>query len=1169
MKFGPFIEKWAASSGAERANKDLFFAELCDVLEIPRPNPVTGDPEVDTYVFEADVPFVHDDGRRSVRKIDVYRKGVFLLEAKQGSTATSSRLGSARRKTDAWNVAMHDAFGQALGYARCIDNPPPFLVVSDIGYCFDLYACFDGSSHWTPFPNAQLRRIYLHDLEKHADTLRAVFTDPYSLDPSRIAARVTREVASHLAELANILEKSGHAGDRVARFLMRCLFTMFAEDVGLLPPRLFTDSIEKHWLPHPEDFVGGVEHLWKTMNEGGTLYLVGNILRFNGGLFREAEGLPLDRQGLEILLEAAHCDWSGVEPAIFGALLERALDPKERHRLGAHYTPRAYVERLVRPTIEEPIREEWDLVRAEVRKVVDKGLDASGETNARARKKAVKLLKNFHQHLVNIRVLDPACGSGNFLYVTLDLFMEIESEVLALLLELGEEQELLGLKTIRVSPGQFLGIEVKPWAKEIAELVLWIGYFQWHFRAYKSSLPIPEPVLSDYKNIECRDALIEHDGEEPVLDPHTGKTLTRWDGETMKPHPVTGELVPDERATINVTRLRNPRKAEWPKADFIVGNPPFLGKLRMLSALGECYVRALREVYAGVIPDSADFVMYWWGIAADKVARGDALRSGLVTTNSIKQIYNRRVVTAALTEGKPAHIAFAIPDHPWVDDGASVRIAMTVVASGSGDGTVASVVRESDSGGCGTAHVEFETVRGVVNADLTVGANVVSALALRAMEGLASAGVMLGNRGFRLSKDERLNGPSSIIRPIKNGADLLQRDREGWVIDFHGFTVEEARRAAPEALQQIIDKVKPERDKNRRAARRERWWLFAETMPNTRRIINGLDRYIATPETSKHRIFTFLSGSTLPEHPVLAIGLNDGYFLGVLSSRVHIAWALAAGARLGVGNDARYNKTRCFETFPFPEVTDEEREHIRKLAEEIDELRKTQQAVHDEVTLTGVYNVLETLRRGEDLNRKEAIIHEQGLVSVLNVLHDALDTAVFDAYGWSDLGEVLVGCPGATTPFADKTKSQVEAEGELLRRLVALNAERAGEEGRGHVRWLRPELQAAGSIQTTAEFATKSNERAALEEAPISIRKLAWPESLPNQLATARAEIKALPQPFQPSDLAKRYTKAKIKDVEAVLDCLAALGLVLHVEGPDSTPAFATVDTGIIQSTAP
>jgi hypothetical protein len=355
----------------------------------------------------------------------------------------------------------------------------------------------------------------------------------------------------------------------------------------------------------------------------------------------------LTKDQLLLLLMAAKSDWSQVDPSIFGTLLERALNPKERHRLGAHYTPRAYVERLVKPTIEEPLRSDWDLVRAEVQQLVELGKVEDAQ----------KRVLSFHQTLCATRVLDPACGTGNFLYVTLDLFKRLESEVLALLTELGYRQIGLEMERYRVTPEQFLGIEVKRWAKEIAELVLWIGYLQWQVRQPGGALIVPQPVLHDYGNIVCRDAVLAYDREELLRD-EKGKPVTRWDGETMKVSPVTGEKIPDEEARTPVYRYVNPRRAEWPKADFIIGNPPYIGNWRMRQVFGDGYVESLRSTYTEV-PQSSDYVLYWWNRAAEQVCSGGARRFGLITTNSISQALGRRVVERSLLD-QGGSIVFAL-----------------------------------------------------------------------------------------------------------------------------------------------------------------------------------------------------------------------------------------------------------------------------------------------------------------------------------------------------------------------------------------------------------------------------------------------------------------------------------------------------------------------------
>ena len=657
-----FLARWRQAGAAERANKDLFLVELCRALDLEEPLPKTNDPEKDRYVFEKEVARSREDGT-SIGKIDLYRAGCFVLEAKQ--------VAPEKRDSPAWHQAMNDAQGQALGYARSLPAPPPFVIVCDLGYCVDLYAAFDGSGAYRPFPDGFGKRLFLADLERHALLLRALWLDPLSLDPSRRQARVTREVAARIAALARELGARGHDPERVARFLMRCLFTMFAEDVGLLPEKLFSRSLEEHWLPHPPAFAGGIGALWRDMDEGRDT-IAGKLLRFNGGLFADTQALPLTPAQMRLLAEAAKSDWSEVDPSIFGTLLERALDPTERHRLGAHYTPRAYVERLVRPTIEEPLRADWDLVRAEVRALVEAGKE----------KAAQQKVLDFHRQLCRTRVLDPACGTGNFLYVTLDLFKRLESEVLAALKGLGYDQVALEMESYAVTPEQFRGIEVKPWAKEIAELVLWIGYLQWQVRQSGEARTVPEPVLKDYRNIECRDAVLAWDGEPELARDEQGKPITRWDGVTMKKSAVTGEDVPDDSAQIPIYTYKNPRPADWPQADFIVGNPPYVGNKRMRTALGGGYVQALRAALSAA-PETADYVLYWWNQAAALVAGKRARRFGLITTNSISQTFNRRLVERHLSSGNLS-IVFAIPDHPWVDsaDGAAVRVAMTAGAQG-------------------------------------------------------------------------------------------------------------------------------------------------------------------------------------------------------------------------------------------------------------------------------------------------------------------------------------------------------------------------------------------------------------------------------------------------------------------------------------------------------
>jgi len=597
-----FISRWKASGGSERANFQMFANELCEVLGLPKPAPAAEASRSNSYCFEHPVTFIHT-GTQSRGFIDLYRAGHFVMEAKQGTGGDTAeqdtqpslipdlpaptRKGHGMRGTRRWDDTMLRARNQADGYARAVsrtDGWPPFLLIVDVGHVIEVYADFSSQGQgYTQFPDGNRYRITMDDLrdDKVRDRLRLIWTDPQALDPSKVAAEVTREVADRLAALGKSFEGQGHEPEEVARFLMRCLFTMFAEDVDLIPAKSFSDLL-KRLRGHPEHAAPALKALWQTMNTGGfSPVLMADLKRFNGGLFKEAEALPLSEIQLSLLIEAASRDWREVEPAIFGTLLERALDKRQRHKLGAHYTPRAYVERLVVPTIIEPLRNDWRDVQAAAVTLSAQGREDEAREAVRA----------FHARLCDIRVLDPACGSGNFLYVALELMKRLEGEVTALLADLGQDQAALALAGHTVDPHQFLGIELNPWAAAVAELVLWIGYLQWHFRTHGKASPA-EPVLRDFRNIENRDALLTWAGTRPRLD-EQGKPVTRWDGEGTIIHPVTGEQVPDPQARVQVVDYLKPAPAIWPQADFIVGNPPFIGASRMRDALGDGYAEAL------------------------------------------------------------------------------------------------------------------------------------------------------------------------------------------------------------------------------------------------------------------------------------------------------------------------------------------------------------------------------------------------------------------------------------------------------------------------------------------------------------------------------------------------------------------------------------------------
>ena len=1147
-----FIALWSGTTASELATAQSFVIDLCALLGMAKPHPT---PEQD-YMFERPVTFTHGDGSTSAGRIDCYRRSHFVLEAKKLKASSH---------TKGFDDGLLRARSQGEGYARALpahEGRPPFVLVVDVGTVIEVYAEFSKTGGtYTPYPDPRSHRLQLADLARPEvqDRLRRIWQDPDSLNPARISAQVTRDVSALLARLAKSLEspvaqnrtyttntaKTQYqqaliAPEIIASYLTRCLFSMFAEDVELLPKGAFLGLLQTH-RNDPTTLQQMLRILWADMDRGGfSAALAKPVLHFNGKLFKGAGedgySLLLTPEQIDLLIAAAKSNWREVEPAIFGTLLERALDPTERHALGAHYTPRAYVERLVLPTVIEPLRADWANAQAAALVLAHEAAALQGKAMEAKLAEARAEVKKFHHQLCTTRVLDPACGSANFLYVTLEHLKRLEGEVVNQLEELGHTQDQLGFEGETVTLQQLRGIELNERAAALAELVLWIGYLQWHIRT-RGNAAVAEPVVHNYGNIECRDAVLAWDAQELAYD-DAGQLLSRWDGTTFKLHPVTGELVPDEAAQVPQWRYVGARQAQWPQADFIVGNPPFIGAASMRAALGDGYVQALRGTWPEV-PESADFVMFWWHHAAAQVAAGHTRRMGLITTNSLRQTFNRRVVQAALD--KCTHLLMAIPDHPWVDgaNGAAVRIAMTVLAPGAGEGQLLTVVDEQP-GEHGEMAVTLTERLGMVHADLTSGANVAAALALRANENLSNRGVQLFGAGFIVTpQDAKALHSPALIRDYRNGRDLTAEPRNVMVIDAFGLTAEQLRAEHPAVYQWLQEKVKPERDQNNRATYRDNWWFFGEPRKVLRKQLAGLPRYIATVETSKHRTFQFLDASILPDNMLVAIALNDAYALGVLSSQSHIAWALATGSRLGVGNDPRYNKTRCFETFPFPDedtgLTPPLRERIAQLAEQIDAHRKrvlAPESGNTGLTLTGIYNVLAALREGRALTAKEKTQHTQGLVGVLRELHDELDTSVLAAYGLP-----------ATASTDD-----------ILAHLVQLNTQRAAEEAQGRVRWLRPDFQNPQNSLQKQELLPQ--EEKALEadidsEKSLSIQEQAkpatqhpWPATLPEQVRAVAAVLAASPIPLTLSAIENRFKGRGPwkKGLPTLLQTLEALG---------------------------
>ena len=1193
-----FITRWETSGAAERANYQMFLSELCDIIGVPRPDPTAPETAKNRYVFDRAITRINPDGSTSTNYIDLYKAGHFVNETKQGLSAdaapdelakpTATKTGHGKRGTLAFDKALERAFHQGRGYITALpaeEGRPPFLIVCDVGHSIDLYAEFTCTGgQYERFPDPVSYRITLPDLHRPEirERLRKVWLDPHSLDPSKVAAKVTRDIASRLALLAKSLEADGHDLQVIAGFLQRSLFTMFAEDVGLLPEDGFKTLLERA-KENPRGFPVLISSLWKEMATGThySALLFKEIAHFSGGLFEDTTALPLSAAQLDMLADAAATDWSGVEPSIFGTLLVRALDPRERHKLGAEFTPRSYVERLIRPTIIGPLRDEWDAVRIAAATLHDEADQADlqadqleadakakmltgasaaakqlGADAARLRKDADKKdaealaqVIAFHRYLCGLTVIDPACGTANFLYVTMEHMKRLEAEVLQLIDALGGNAGM-EMQGFRVRPEHFIGLELNKQAVAIAQLVLWIGYFQWQHKTTGKADTGDRPLLPKDRSIFEQDAVLAYDERVPRRDPETHEILTVWDGHSTKPHPITGKEVPDESARTVLFDYINPRRAEWPKADYIVGNPPFIGASRMREALGGGYVESLRKAWKGDVPESSDFVMFWWRKAAELVRDGKANRFGFITTNSIHQTFNRRVIEPFVAAGKkPLHLAYAIPDHPWIDsaDGAAVRIAMTVAAPGHAEGILEKVVAEQAHED-GEHEVSLSRSGGVLAANLQIGADLTSCGHLQANSELSSPGMEPHGLDFLVSHSQAVelglgkrHDLENHIRPYLNGRDIMAANRSLWALDFFGLSQDELADRYPECFQWLLVHIKPHRDQNPRPTRKNNWWIFGEPCPAWRAMAVGLSRYIVTVKTTRRRFFSFLDATILPDSKLIAFAMDDAHDLGILSSLPHLIWAETTGSKLGVGNDPTYVKSVSFSAFPFPALDEGAlKQRIRDLGERLDAHRKRQQAQHPDLTLTGIYNVLQKIRSGEALNAKDKILHDKGLVSVLKQLHDDLDAAVLEAYGWTGIAPA--------TPPADILASggpDAEAlEQAILTLLVALNHERAAEEKRGHVRWLRPDFQAPGAATAKQSEIGLSEDDDATPETAVAVI-LDWPTDLPAQVAAVR---KLLPNIGQdPETLAAcfgRKNKKRTDQITAILATLKALGLI-------------------------
>lgn len=532
----------------------------------------------------------------------------------------------------------------------------------------------------------------------------------------------------------------------------------------------------------------------------------------------------------------------------------------------------------------------------------------------------------------------------------------------------------------------------------------------------------------------------------------------------------------------------------------------------------------------------ADFVMYWWDRCADILTRkGTKLRRfGLVTTKSLDQVFQQRVVARWLNAKRPLSLVFGVKNHPWTKatrDAAAVRIAMTAAQAGRHDGKLLKVGRET---GLDSDQPDIETFEqiGVINADLSVGTDVTRARALKSNDGVCSPGVKLHGAGFILGKSEaehlglsRRMGLGAHIRPYLNGRDLMARSRNKLVIDLFGLPAEEVRDAYPEVYQHLVQTVKPERDHNNRAIYKDNWWIFGEPRRDLRPALVDLPRYLVTVETAKHRVFDFVDAAVIPDNKLIVFALEYAECLSILSSSTHAGWYVANAGRLGVfKGDAVYVKSRCFDRFPFPAWTEPQRAALAEAGERLDAFRKARLAEHPDLTLTRLYNALEAHRAFQSTQKpmtdQEKADFDAGSVLILDEIHRDIDRLTLEAYGWP----------------------QDESVEQRLARLVALNAERAAEEAKGEVRWLRPDYQKARFARH--EVAGPAQMRDLIGDLPEEkVARPAFPADRTGQHLAVLSRLHAAPSPLSPVEIAAAFKGRNVAPrVESALRALARLG---------------------------
>ena len=955
-----FISKWQRANLSERSACQQHFLDLCDLLG--QPKPAEADPQGAWYTFE-----------RGVHKTvggkgwaDVWMRGHFGWEYK------------GKRK----NLDL--AYQQLLLYREDLENPP-LLVVCDLDR-FQIHTNFTGTA----------KEVHAFDLAalaepQNLDLLRKLFTEPETLKPGQTLESITRQAAERFGLLADGMRVRGVEAPTAAHFLMKLMFCMFGEDIRLLPEKLFSRVLTGS-RNDPPKLAQRLAALFEAMAKGGD-FGADEIIWFNGGLFCDADVVELKPAEIEELIIVNDYDWASVEPSIFGTLFERTLDPAKRSQIGAHYTSRQDIVTLLEPVVMVPLRREWDEVRTKCDKLWEKvkKSPAKSTTHRRTIPKAVRdferPLLDFIERLAHVTVLDPACGSGNFLYVAINLLLDLEKEVIAY----GANHDVSIIPHVR--PTQLAGLEINPYAQQLAQVVIWIGYLQWmHHNGFN---PPRNPVLEPIESIHQMDAILD------LSDPE------------------------------------NPKEPEWPKADFIVGNPPFLGGKLLRGYLGDAYLDLLFHTWNGRLARESDLCCYWLEKARTQILNRECQRAGLLATQGIRGGVNRETLARIKESGD---IFFAESDRPWILDGASVHVSMI----GFDDCTEPNRI------------LDGKPVR-KINPNLTSATDVTIAQQLACMKAQAFQGpVKVGAFDvppelaceFLKSVNPHSRPNSDVLSPWVNGADITRRPRDYWIINFADLSLSDACKYE-KPFGYVEERIKPKRLENSDRQRREYWWRLGRSGTDWRDATAALGRTVFTPRVAKHRIFVWFSRNVLPDSAVVGIAADTELFFGVLHSRLHELWALEAGTRLETR--PRYTPTTCFETFPFPTPTKKQESAIADAARELDQLRSnwlnppewtTEEVLEFPGSVDGPWaryveepdeRGIGTVRYPRTVARDEECakqLKKRTLTNLYNqrptwldLAHRKLDEAVFAAYRWDPA-------------ISDE---------DLLEKLLKLNLERAAD----------------------------------------------------------------------------------------------------------------------------